>query len=107
MFEVLEIQVRGRNSLFELNEQVLEDVLKIILTVRTARVFELNGPVPYGIMKTVSSSRTMRPMSMLMLMFIFLKVSLKYGSTGAHSHTLRYYYFPYTCWVIYVTQLYL
>ena len=29
---------------------------------------------------------------MLMLMFNFLKVSLKYGSTGAHSHTLRYIY---------------
>ena len=49
----------------------------------------------------------LRPMSMLMLMFNFLKVSLKYGSTGAHSHTLRYYYFPYTYWVMYVTQLYL
>ena len=44
---------------------------------------------------------------MLMLMFNFLKVSLKYGSTGAHSHTLRYFYFPCTYWVMYVTQLYL
>ena len=47
----------------------------------------------------------LRPMSMLMLMFNFLKVSLKYGSTGAHSNTLRYNNFPYTCWVMYVIQL--
>ena len=49
----------------------------------------------------------LRPMSMLMLMFNFLNGSLKYGSTGAHSHALSYYYFPYTCWAMYVTQLYL
>ena len=30
----------------------------------------------------------LRSMSMLMLMFNFLKVSSKYGSTRAHSHTL-------------------
>ena len=32
---------------------------------------------------------------MLMLMFSFLKVSLKYGSTGVCCHAPRYYYFPF------------
>ena len=55
-------------------------------------------------MKTVhpyQGHSLLRPMSMLMLMFTFLKVSLKYGSTGVHCHILRYY-FPYTCWVLFV-----
>ena len=38
VFKVLEIRVHGKIQLFELNEKDLEDILRIILTVRTATV---------------------------------------------------------------------
>ena len=47
VFEVLNIRMHEKKSLFELNEKVLRSSFKIIFGVRTARVFELKKNLPY------------------------------------------------------------